>query len=802
MWLTIANFILRKRLFILISLAIITLFMGHNATKVKLSYGLPEMLPAYDSTILKYQEFRNRFGEESFVLIVGVKKDIFENVELFNDWYLLNQNLKAIDGVDTIISASSVYNLVKITDEKRFSLEPIVTGPLSTQKELDSLKNIIQSLPFYEGVLFNTKTNVSLIAISLNKDVFYSEDRMRLIDELFVQTDGFGEGKNIQMHYSGLPHIRTVMTQLVKSELMMFVVFAALVTILILFFFFRSIKPVWISMLVVILGVIWSLGTMVLLGYEINILSSIIPPLIIVIGIPNCIFLINKYHSEFKLHGNKIKALTRVITKIGRATMMTNATTAIGFLTFGFTASKILVEFGILATFSIVFIFTFSILLIPIIYSYQADPKERHINHLNYSWMENFVNKLVIIVSSHHTKVYWIVSILLVLSFIGISKIQVTGNLVDDLPKNHQVRKDLKFFEDNFAGVMPFLISIDGKQPREILNFSTLKRMEKLQDKLVSYPEFSKPLSIVDGIKFTKQAFYGGNPKKYELINTRERAFFKPYIDNATGNTNFLKTFMDTSYQYARINVQVADLGTHEMEALVEDLRPRIDSIFPPEKFNVVITGQSIVYLKGTTYLVENLFMSLAIAIVLVGFIMALLFSSLRMILISIATNLIPLIITAGLMGYFNINLKPSTILVFSIAFGISVDDTIHFLAKFRQEYRAKAMNIREAVLISLKDTGTSMIYTSIILFFGFSVFDSSEFGGTQALGVLVSCTLFVAMLANLIFLPSMLLTLEKRILTKAFNEPMMDIYDEEEDIDLNILEIDKGNYNIQNKDE
>ena len=326
--------------------------------------------------------------------------------------------------------------------------------------------------------------------------------------------------------------------------------------------------------------------------------------------------------------------------------------------------------------------------------------------------------------------------------------------------------------------------------------------MEKLQDKLVSYPEFSKPLSIVDGIKFTKQAFYGGNPKKYELINTRERAFFKPYIDNATGNTNFLKTFMDTSYQYARINVKVADLGTHEMEALVEDLIPIIDSIFPPEKFNVVITGQSIVYLKGTTYLVENLFMSLAIAIVLVGFIMALLFSSLRMILISIATNLIPLIITAGLMGYFNINLKPSTILVFSIAFGISVYDTIHFLAKFRQEYRAKAMNIREAVLISLKDTGTSMIYTSIILFFGFSVFDSSEFGGTQALGVLVSCTLFVAMLANLIFLPSMLLTLEKRILTKAFNEPMMDIYDEEEDIDLNILEIDKGNYNIQNKDE
>jgi len=802
MWLNIANFILRKRLFILISLALITIFMGYNATKVKLAYGLPEMLPAYDSTIVKYQEFRNRFGEESYVLVVGVKQDIFENVDLFNDWFNLNRDLKKIEGVDTIISASSVYNLVKLSDEKRFSLEPIINKPVTSKPELDSIKALIQSLPFYEGILFNTKTNVSLIAVSLNLDVFYSPERMRMINEILDLTDKYGIDKGIEMHYSGLPHIRNVMNELIKSELLMFVLLAILVTIIILFFFFRSIKPVWISMLVVVLGVIWSVGTMVLLGYEINILSSIIPPLIIVIGIPNCIFLINKYHSEFKQHGQKIKALTRVITKIGRATMLTNATTAIGFLTFSFTASKILVEFGILATFSIVFIFTFSILLIPIIYSYQAEPKDKHINHLNYGWMQKFVDYLITIVSKHRTKVYWVVGALLVLSFIGISKIQVTGNLVDDLPRNHKVRKDLRFFEENFAGVMPFLISIDAKKPREILKYSTLKRMEKLQDKIQKYPEFSKPLSIVDGIKFTKQAFYGGNPKKYSLIETREKAFFKPYIDNATGNTNFLKTFMDTSFQFARINVQVADLGTQEMEAVIDDLRPRIDSIFPPEKFKVDITGQSFVYLKGTTYLVKNLFMSLAIAIVLVGFIMALLFSSLRMVLISITTNLIPLIITAGIMGFFDINLKPSTILVFSIAFGISVDDTIHFLAKFRQEYRAKAMNIREAVLISLKDTGISMIYTSIILFFGFSVFDSSEFGGTQALGVLVSCTLFVAMLANLIFLPSMLLTLEKRILTKAFNEPMMDIYDEEEDIDLSILEIDKGNYNIQNKKE
>ena len=798
MWSWISNFILRQKVFILTAVGLFTIFMAFQATKVEMSYGLPKMLPDYDSTIVEYKEFRNRFGEESVVIIAGVKHDIFGSVPLFNAWYQLNKDLKNIHGVDTIVSASSVYTLVKNNDIKKFELKPVITQPVTTQEELNKVRDEIQGLPFYEGVLFNTKTNVSLIAISLNKPIFNSDGRMEVIDEILTKTEDFANEQELIMHYSGLPYIRTVMTQLIKGELKMFVLLALLVTILILYFFFRSFKPIFISMTVVLFGVIWSLGSMALLGYQITILTSIIPPLIIVIGIPNCIFLINKYHSEIRLHSNKVKALNRVIIKIGKATLLTNATTSIGFLTFAFTASSVLVEFGILATLSIIYIFTFSLLFIPIIYSYLPAPKHKHTQHLNYGWMNVFVEKLVTIVSFHRTKVYWVVGILTVISIIGILRMKVTGNLVDDLPKNHPVRSDLKFFEENFAGVMPLLITIDAQKPKEALKFSTLKRMEKLQEKIEAYPEFSKPISIVDGIKFTKQAFYGGNSKKYDLINSREKAFFKPYIDNANGDTNFLRTFLDSSFRYARINVQMADVGTNEMEKLLADLNPKIDSIFPEDKYDYGITGQSIVYLKGTTYLVENLFVSLAIAIVLVGLIMALLFTSVRMILISIATNLFPLALTAGMMGFFDINIKPSTILVFSIAFGISVDDTIHYLAKFRQEYRSGTLQIKQAVLLALRETGVSMIYTSIILFFGFSVFDSSEFGGTRALGVLVSATLFVAMLANLIFLPSLLLTLEKRILTKAFNEPMMDLYDEEEDIDLQVLEVEKGNHNIQ----
>lgn len=798
MWGSIAKFILRQKVVILLFLGVFAAFMAYQSQGVRLQYGLPKMLPDDDSTIVEYQRFRTLFGKESIVIIAGIKQDPFERLALFNAWYDLNQDIKSIDGVDTLVSATSVYNLVKNSKDKKFELMPVVTGKLSNEKELDSVKNIIYSLPFYEGVLFNTKTNASIMAISLNRSVFNSEGRTELINEILAQTEAFQEQQNIKVHYSGLPYIRTVITELVKKELRMFIILAVLVTVLILYFFFRSLKPIAISMLVVALGVVCSLGTMALLDYEITILTAIIPPLIIVIGIPNCIFLINKYHSEFKNHGNKAKALTRVIQKIGRATFMTNATTATGFITFIFTSSTVLVEFGVIAALSIMYLFLFSITIIPSVYSYLAAPKPKHTNHLEYVWMVTFVNHLATIVKGHRTKVYWVTAGLVIFSLIGMWQIKATGNLVDDLPRNHTVTKDLQFFEENFAGVMPFNIAVEAENPRDILKYSTLRRLEKLQDLLASYPEFSKPVSVVDGIKFSRQAFYGGNPKKYALIGNRERAFFKPYIDNAEGNKEFLKTFMDTSFQHARVNVQIADIGTYEMDSLLTDLEPKIAEILPPDKFKVTLTGSSIVYLAGTKYLVKNLFISLLIAVFIVGLIMAMLFSSLRMIAISIATNLIPLLLTAGMMGYFDIYIKPSTILVFSIAFGISVDDTIHFLAKFRQELKLKQMNIGDAVLMALRETGVSMIYTSIILFFGFSVFDSSEFGGTQALGILVSFTLLIAMLANLVFLPSLLLTLEKRILTRAFNEPMMDIYDEEEDIELDELEVDKGNFNIQ----
>jgi predicted RND superfamily exporter protein len=574
----------------------------------------------------------------------------------------------------------------------------------------------------------------------------------------------------------------------------MFVGLAVLVTAILLFLFFKSFRVTMISLLVVVIGVIWSIGTIGLFDYKLSVLMGLIPPLVIVIGVPNCVFLLNKYHSEFRKHGNQIKALNRVIHKVGNATFMTNATTAMGFATFIFTSSAMLQEFGVIASINILSVFLLSLIIIPCMFSFIPSPKERHVKHLDRSWVEKVVNTLITLVRGYRKEVY-IVSLLIVgISIYGMTLMTATGNIVDDLPKDDEIITDLNFFEDNFSGVMPLEILINTLDGSKVTSDKTLRKIEELQVALDSFPDISRSLAITDAVKFAKQAYYNGLPSKYALITGYEKSFIGPYIrgnqDDAGGIT---RLFLDSTQQITRVSAQIADVGTLELDTIMQKLKPKVFEIFPPDEYKVTLTGTSIVFLNGTGYLVKNLVISLVIAIVVIGFLMALLFNSARMVIISLIPNLIPLLFTAGLMGYFGVAIKPSTILVFSIAFGISVDDTIHFLSKYRQELKLRSWDIQTCVLNAVHETGVSMIYTSIILFFGFLVFTASNFGGTVALGLLVSVTLLVAMIANLVLLPSLLMSFQQSLVTKSFREPLLEIVNEEEDIELESLEIKKA---------
>ena len=791
MWDSVARLILRNRIFILILLALITVFMGYNARFVKMSYQFDTLLPKNDSDRIFYERFISDFSEDGNVIVLGVKGEEFWNYRNFATWYDLGNELKEIAGIDSVFSLTQLYDLEKNESEKQFEFTPLIKRRPANQYEVDSIRRKIESLPFYDGLLYKDSAFATIMMVFVDADKFNSEARLEVIEDFDNAIKNFDK-YHMKIHTSGLPFIRTVTTSLVRGELYFFIFLAAFVTGLILYFFFRSLRVVIFCLLVVGCGVVWSLGTISLFDYELTMLMGLIPPLIIVIGIPNCIFLLNKYHQEYVNHGNRIKALQRVITKIGNATFMTNCTTALGFFTFIFTKSDLLREFGVVASINIIGVFVLALCIIPIIFSYLPKPKPRHTKHLERRWLETVVGWLVLWVSNYRRAIYIITILILVLGGWGISKIQTTGNIVGDLPQGEKVITDLKFFEENFNGVMPFEVLVDTKRKGQATKDKTLRKIEKLQNILGEHEEFSKPISIVDAVKFAKQSFYNGSPSKYSLIRGNEKTFIAPYLQLDSERKGVADLFLDSAKQVVRVNAHVADIGTLEMEKLINEIRPEIDSIFKPENYNVNLTGISVLYLKGTRYLVENLFISLFIAIAVIAVLLAVLFRSLPMAIISLVPNIIPLICTAAIMGFSGIPIKPSTILVFSIVFGISIDDTIHYLAKYRQEMKLHGWNLKQAIIDAVKETGVSMIYTSVILFFGFTMFTLSKFGGSQALGVLSSVTLLIAMLANLVLLPSLLMSWQKNIDQKSFKEPLLQILDEEEDIDLDNLKIKK----------
>jgi predicted RND superfamily exporter protein len=791
-WLS--RIILRKRYILLVLIGLITGFMAWQATKIQLSYDFAKILPSSDPDFQAYAKFKQTFGEDGSVMFLGIEDTNFYQLQKFNDWYSLGEEIKQIDGIEAVVSVARLYQLTRNDEERKFDFKPIITSKITTQKELDSIKVQIENLPFYKGFVYNPETGATIMAVTFDKAKLNTKNRIQMVNTIKEKAEAFGVKYSIPMHISGMPYIRTAITGKVVDEMKLFMLLALLVTAIVLFMFFRSFTVVFYSVIVVLVGVIWSIGSIVLLGYKITILSGLIPPLLIVIGIPNSIFLLNKYHAEYSSHGKQGKALARTVRNIGLTTFLANCTTAIGFFVFYFTHSNLLVEFGMIAGINVMTTWLLSLILIPIIFSFLAPPDLKHTKHLQAPRINKLLGRVDKWVHNHRKLVYGSVIVIVLISFYGMSKISTVGYVVDDLPTKDPVYVDMRFFESNFKGVLPLEFSIDTKQDGGVFKLPTLQKINRLQKLLAQYDIFSKPLSIVEGVKFSYQAYNHLDPKYYILPGALELGEMSSFVGDMKTKEQTFKSFIDSTKRTTRVSVQMADIGSEKMLELISELRPRVDSIFPAEKYDVSITGNSLIFLKGNDYLFKNLLESILLAIILISLIMTALFMSFRMILISILPSLIPLVITAGLMGFFQISLKPSTILIFSIAFGIASDQTIYFLTKFRHEIKLNpVMSISKAVTLTIHETGVSMIYTAIILFAGFFIFSASAFGGTSSLGKLISVTLLMSMISNLVLLPAFLVSMERRLNAKAIlQEPLFEIHDEEEDIDHDELEVQK----------
>jgi len=797
MWSKLPHIVLKYRLILIIAIFLFTAFMGYQARNVKMAFNFNTAVPSTDESYRYFQNFKEKFGEDGNILVVGAKDSALFHLENFNKYKALSETIAGIEGISNVISLPALQKIVKNQDNRSFDLEPLMTQSPQSQEELDALLQEALGLKFYAGQLLNPENGATLILINMEREVLNSAGRNDIVNEIKKIGETFATDTGIDLHYSGMPFVRTIMQQKTNKELTLFIVLSLSITALILFLFFRSFTSVLVPLIVISVVVVWTLGTIGLLNYNITILMGLIPSIIVVIGIPNGVYLINKYHQEFAKHGNKPKALSRMVRKIGLVTFITNFTTAIGFLVLVTTDIKLLKEFGLVAGINILATFIVSIILIPGILSYLPAPKKNQLKHLEFKAVGKFLGLLDLIVHRHRYRVFAVTAIILTFAIVGLTRLYSVAYMVDDIPEKSELKQDLYFFEDNFSGVMPLEIIIDFGRPKSTINARNLRKVDRLERALEPLENISSPISIVSFAKAVRQAFYNGNDRFYGLPSPSDRNVILSYLSNRDGDAGLLDSFVDSTGQVMRVSLKIADIGSEKMDSLITNVvQPEIDKVFDDEKIETAVTGSTLLFVKGNKFLIENLRFSLLLAFAIIAVIMAILFANIRMIIISLIPNFIPLIMTAGIMGFFGIPLKPSTALIFSIAFGISVDDSIHFLAKYRQELFAKNFFVPVAISNSIRETGSSMLYTSIILFFGFVIFVFSDFGGTVALGLLTSLTLFFAMITNLTLLPALLMVFDSGKRNQKIH-PLIEHYefyieDDDEEIDTDNLLIKK----------
>ena len=772
MWQALGKAVLNNRKKIIAITIIITALLSYEASKVELSYDFSKAIPTDNIKYKTYLDFKKKFGEDGNLVTIGFISDNVFKVPFFNNFSTFQRNLKKINGVEEILSIPGAITLKKNDSTQKLVAVKIFPDSIEDQKTLDSLANIFYTLPFYKGLLYNPESNAFLIGIRIKKDLINSKGRKIVIKNIEELTSQFMKENNLNAHLSGLPLIRTNVAEKIANEMQWFLLGSLLLSALILLVFFRSFSTMLLSLSVVIVGVIYSLATLHIMGFKITLLTALIPPLIVVIGIPNCIYFINKYHTSFLRTGDKRKSLEEMVGKMGVVTLFCNISAAVGFAVFALTKSTLLKEFGIVAGINIMALFFISLALIPVALYYMKVPSKKHTQYLENTWMLELLRRIEIWVFGHKKLISLITVISMLISFAGIMRLKTESFIVDDLPKKDPIYEDLKFFEANFKGIMPLEILVDAGRKNGISGSRALgvfDQVSRFSDEIANSKFMARPLSLAEGLKFARQGFYDGDSTSYSMPNAFDGAFMADYLkagkDSGSNESSFQKlmsAFIDSNKQITRISINMADVGSKRMPEIIDSLEQRATQFFDTSKIHLTFTGTSITFLEGSRFIIKGLKESIFWAFLLISLCMLYLFRSLRILLCSLIPNLIPLVMTAGLMGWMNIAIKPSTVLVFSVALGIAIDITIRFLVNYKQELPKFHGDVNQTVFQTIKETGISIVYTSLVLIAGFVIFVFSGFGSTQALGLLTSFTLLVATFTNLVLLPVLLLSVSK----------------------------------------
>jgi len=734
---------------------LLTAFLGYHLKDIRFDYNFENFFPSHDDETSFFYDYRDDFKSDNDFLLISIENEagVFEPnfLKKVNDF---SQKLGDVEYVENVLS---------ITTESEQFIFP--GGSTSSKRYIDftDFDAVRDSARIYKNdELINTfvSENGKAICIFIKHEDYLSKKKS---DQLVKDVDKITKSLKLKnTRIAGRAVGQAYYINKMIFELSLFLGLSAFLIILFLYIAFKSIWGILIPQIVIVGSLIWIIGGMGLFDAPINIILTVLPSIMFVVCMSDVIHLVSKYLDALRVEKDTFTAIKVSVKEVGLATFLTSITTSIGFFSLYFVRVQPIQVFGVILGIGVLIAFVLTFLTLPILFYIFPGPK--HVlsaEPKNHFW-KNFLEKGFVFVMKRRKSILITSGIVLIVSFVGMLQVETNNFMMDDLKESEQMKQDFNFFDDNFGGIRPFELAIKVKgKDRNVWDKEIIQKLDSVETYLENEFGVTVKSSLVKILKTLNRSAHAGNADSYEIptANSKIRSFKR--IIKVADKGRFVCGFIDSTEQKTRVSGTIPDLGNVLAREKTEALFAFIKKNNLDQDIEFKVTGTGYLLDKNMRYLAVSLIKGLGISIILVALIIGFVYRSGRILIISIITNVLPLFVIAGYMGFTGVELKTSTSIIFTIAFGIAVDDTIHFLGKFKYELM-KGKGKLYALKRSYLTTGKAMILTTLILSSGFLLLVFSSFLGTFYMGLLLCITFVVALVADLTLLPVLLLLFYK----------------------------------------
>ena len=748
----IASIILRYRILFFVLIGLLTGLFGYYAIESKTDNSIEVWLKRNDPKLDYYYDFIDKFGDDEFLIIAMDGDDLFtgKKIKLIND---IATRLESVKGVRSVISLASVYK-----DKLSAPYFKEVLKRNKARSVLDVFEEKILDDPMYVNNVISSDGETTAIIATVSKGS--PEARKELVKETREILSAVETENNMKKFFLAGPSIvNTELDRMSQNDMKTFTPVMFAVALVILVVLFKNISGVLIPAITIGINIMWTVGLFVIFGNKMNMVSGMLIPLVFIISLATTVHILNRFYLEVALSGDKRESILKTLRHICVPCFLTCVTTSIGFLSLVVSDVTPVKTTGIFMAAGIMMSFFVCITLVPGMLSlfpermsrpFMNIKKDRSSSNKEFQGIYGFIGKFV---RNNTIYVFFISLVFVGVAIYGVTKIDAESSIFESFPESSEITRSTEHIEQELMGLIPMDIVVDAGNTGSVFQPDVLMKMEKLQDYLKGIPEVTKSVSVVDYVKYLNKLLNKDNPDS--PVVTKDKAIDYVKLASLHGDSIVAGLYTE-DYNEGRVSVRMKNVGSSRYKLIVNDIERFIKENFPLS-VSCAITGIVPLLMDMQGYLIESQIKTFTLAFILIFICIALLLKSTRIGMMSMIPNLVPIAITLGVMGYVGINLDVATIMIASVAIGISVDDTIHFLYRFKEEFKKDGDHYL-AIQRTLSGVGRALIFTTVVATCGFLVFCLSSFKAIQYFGLLTGITMVSALVADLFILPSCIL--------------------------------------------